>query len=634
MKKTIRLVELILVGNRKDYSIKFRKGFNCISGNTSTGKTSIFEMIDYALGSAEHKSYIEIGNTCSDVNLILYVGEELLKIKRTLFDFKAPIIVESWDENNNKFLFYGNYEIDSPKNKRSFAAFLIEKIGLADITIKGQTLSSRDILKYCYLRQTDIDNENILGEKRWEINIKRKAVFEIIFNIFNEGLEETKKIYDERKKELDSLLLKLAGIKDFVRELDVKDTAECCRYKEQLHAEISEAKKEIATLKKGGVTETDETLKLKIGIESLRNSINGYQQIITEQTQYIQKLSMLINQYTSEVNKKRLAVQGYQAFNEYEFLYCPNCLMPIEKNNDISSCYLCGREKTDNADEIIVLKSEIRSLSRKITELSKHITGEKEKLVIIDNSISDKVKLLKEKEFLLNHLSNNFVNTNIERIEHLNYDIGTKYHLIQKADENLKMFEEITRQEKIISDKREALLLLKNNIKAYKEEATDRDELFKKLSQIFSEILENFKYPKLSGAYIDSKDYLPYVRGRKYDDIGSSGGVTIITMAYYLTILLLGINDHFVHPGLLMIDSPRKNLGADNKDSDHEFKDEEIFRSIMRTLYSVAEARKDSLQLIIINNGYPEFIPSECVIAEFDADGRNGLKKGLIDDVE
>ena len=36
--------------------------------------------------------------------------------------------------------------------------------------------------------------------------------------------------------------------------------------------------------------------------------------------------------------------------------------------------------------------------------------------------------------------------------------------------------------------------------------------------------------------------------------------------------------------------------------------------------------------MIVVNNGYPDFLPRECVVAEFDADERHGLPKGLIDD--
>lgn len=631
---TIRLVELILIGNRKNYSVKFHKGFNCISGNTSTGKTSIFEMIDYALGAKKHKSYIEIGNSCTHVSLILYIGNELFKIQRPLFDFNAPIIVESWDEKNNKFLFYNNFEVDSPKNKRSFAAFLIEKIGLADINIKGQTLSSRDILKYCYLKQKEIDNENILNEKQWEHNFKRKAVFEIMFNIYNEGYEETKKTVDERQKELKDLEIKLNGVQEFISSFEVKDIVECYNYSKQLQAEIASAQSTINKLKKDNFVETDETLSLKNEINIIREKIQNLYLQKLEQSQYIHKLTMLMNQYSSEINKKELAIQGYIAFNDYEFAFCPNCLKPIIKSTDISCCCLCGSEKTDNTSEILVLRKEIKALNRKKNELIKHISSENLRLNTIENELKRSDKLLNEKEFLLNHLSNNYINPNIEKIEKLNYEIGTKYHLIQKTEENLKMFEEVDRQKKIIEDKKESLSILKNNLKAYKESETDKDNLFRELSQIFSDVLKEFKYPKLSTAYIDSNDYLPYVRGRKYDDIGSSGGVTIITMAYYLSIMLLGISEKFHHLGFLLIDSPRKNLGADNKDIGFEFKDEEIFNSIIKTMYSISESNKDKMQLIVINNGYPEFLPKECIIAEFDSDGRNGLMKGLIDDID
>ena len=76
MKTRIRLESLTLIGARKNYSVQFKDGFNLISGPTSTGKTSILEMIDYALGAKSHKSYIEIGNSCSQVELVLYIGKE------------------------------------------------------------------------------------------------------------------------------------------------------------------------------------------------------------------------------------------------------------------------------------------------------------------------------------------------------------------------------------------------------------------------------------------------------------------------------------------------------------------------------------------------------------------------------
>ena len=112
----------------KNYSVRFKDGFNLISGPTSTGKTSILEMIDYALGAKSHKSYIEIGNSCSQVELVLYIGKEKYLIRRQLFNFTAPVIVEDWSEEKKRFRFYNRLEVDTPSNPKSLSAFLIEKL--------------------------------------------------------------------------------------------------------------------------------------------------------------------------------------------------------------------------------------------------------------------------------------------------------------------------------------------------------------------------------------------------------------------------------------------------------------------------------------------------------------------------
>lgn len=67
-------------------------------------------------------------------------------------------------------------------------------------------------------------------------------------------------------------------------------------------------------------------------------------------------------------------------------------------------------------------------------------------------------------------------------------------------------------------------------------------------------------------------------------------------------------------------------------DNDTQKKDEKIFNATMKHLYEIAERNKECIQVIVVNNGYPDFIPNECVVAEFDSDQRNGLPQGLIDD--
>lgn len=633
MKKRLKIESLVLLGTRKNYTVNFHDGFNLISGHTSTGKTSILEMIDYALGAQSHKSYIEIGNSCSHVELTIVIGDEKFRVRRELFNFKAPVVVEDWREDKNKFLFYNRYEIDVPSNPKSLSAFLIEKLGLANLSISGQTFSFRDLFKYCYIKQTEIDNEDILGEKNWTKDFKRKATFEIIFNVYDNALEEYKRALEERKQEVHDLALQITGIQNFLKTVDIVDSEACKELEKSIRKEITELSAQLAEIKKGKGNISSEAIALRRRIEEIKSQITDLEETHRDQEQYLKKLRLLYNQYLSEVDKKELAIQGYLTFNQYEFLSCPNCLRPIKRTENAEVCCLCGSEKSDDTAETLILKNEISVLKRKANELLKFIEAEDRKYDAIIHEIHELRSALSEAEIELNHLSQGYIDPIMEQIEYINYEIGLKNRRLFELEKNSKMFREVERLSEVFKKKEESVELLKANIKALTANAVDKQTLMEQLSNTLYEILKAFEYPKLSTAYIDDKRYLPYVRGRKYNDIGSLAGVTLITMAYYMALLIVGSSKEYYHPNLLIIDSPRKNLGAQNTgEDDEEFKDEKIFNATIRHLYNTVESRKNDIQMIVVNNGYPDFLPHECVVAEFDAEELHGLPKGLIDD--
>lgn len=633
MKRRLKIESLTLIGMRKNYVVNFHNGFNLISGHTSTGKTSILEMIDYALGAHSHKSYIEIGNSCTHVELVILIGDEKFKIRRELFNFKAPVVIEDWRADKQKYLFYNCYEIDIPSNPKSLSAFLVEKLGLANITISGQSFSFRDLFKYCYIKQTEIDNEDILGEKTWTKDFKRKATFEILFNIYDNALEEYKRALEERKQEARELALQITGIQDFLKTVDIVDLGACKEIERIIRSEIAELSTQLTEIKKGKGNMSSEAIALRRQIEEIKAKLADLTEKHRDQEQYINKLRLLHNQYLSEIEKKELAIQGYLTFNQYEFLLCPNCLRPITHSENAEVCCLCGSEKSDDTAETLILKNEISVLKRKTNELLKFIDAEDRKYDTIIHETHELKAALTEAEIELQHLSQGYIDPLLERIEYINYEIGLKNRRLFELEKNLKMFQEVDRLNEVFKKKEKSIELLKSNIKELSANTVDKQTLIEQLSNTLYGILEKFEYPKLSSAYIDEKRYLPFVRGRKYDDIGSLAGVTLITMAYYLALLIVGSEDQYYHPNLLIVDSPRKNLGAQNtSNDDEEFKDEKIFNATIRCLYNIAESRKNEIQMIIVNNGYPDFLPRECVVAEFDADQQHSLPKGLIDD--
>lgn len=195
-------------------------------------------------------------------------------------------------------------------------------------------------------------------------------------------------------------------------------------------------------------------------------------------------------------------------------------------------------------------------------------------------------------------------------------------------EELTTLSDNIQKNENTLKDIREQIADIEND-------STDFSNIINRLSKRFSSILKSFQFPKLNNAYISDKNYLPYVRGTKYDEIGSLGAVTLVNIAYFLSILELSLElKKSYHPKVLLLDTVGKNLGTrEVEDGDDEFRDTKIFKSVFKYLVEFSEKYKSQMQLFVINNDYTEDIKESDIIMQFDGEGTRGYKYGLIDDV-
>lgn len=617
-----------LVGFNKNYEIKFRKGLNFISGPTSTGKSTILELIDYALGSDSHKSYIEVHQKCKDVEVELMLNGTLFKIRRKLFNFNLPIVVEIFDTEKNTFVHNGIYFQDSDEGQMTLSDFLLSKIGLDGVIITNQKFSFRDLFKYSYLKQTKIDNEDIYdAENNYVLNYKRKATFEIIFDIYDKLINDLKAQLKEKKDELSNDKTKYNGISEFLKNAGINDFSESEKVKYKINQEISELKNRLSIIKNKSFEDIDNTLVKELNSVIAKDKLNvlKLEKQLNDLNDYINKLILLSNQYDKEIEKLDAAIMGINLINKYDYLYCPNCMKPLSKHTN-TDCQICGKTMDEVVENIALLRAERISNVKKRNEIDKHIREQELKEETIENEIKKLSQVLSKNNRILSELTEQFINPYVEEIGLINLKIGEHYKELDELKKNLDFIKELNRLTLLLVQKQKEVDALDTKIKT-KKSSSDKDEVLIGLSSTFSNILKSFKFPKLSDSFINKNNYLPYVRGKKYNDIGSLGAVTLITMAYYLSILLESKSEDLNHLNLLMIDTPRKNLGSSSKEKD--FQDDEIYHAVIRYLIQVCEDNDDDLQLIIVNNGYPDFLPNDNLVAEFSSNG----KVGLIDDI-
>ncbi|MCH5586350.1 AAA family ATPase [Shimazuella sp. AN120528] len=635
MSKRLKLEKLVLKGYRKDYKVEFKSGLNFISGPTSTGKSSIAEMIDYALGDKDHKKYIEIRESCKDVQLDFSISKSKYRIVRPLFDFQKPVKLFRWNDKAQNY--NDDYELLDIKNSvnQSLSSFLLEELGLPkNLKIFNQKFSFRDLFKYSYISQTVIDSEDLLKEKQYGPSLKRRPTIEIIFNIYDQLLDELKTNAKAKSEEINVLENRRDGVDDFLKGLDMVERSFFEERKLEMEIELKEKTKKLTELKGKGKLNNSQSLELEHKIIESKEFIVLKETKIREQLDYLDKLFLLRNQYDSEIDQIEFIIDSDKNLKKFEFEVCPSCLHELNKiNNKENECTLCGTT-LDNLNELEIkaYKSELKKIKRKNNSLSQFITDQETNLSNLKREKQIKIGELQKLEFELDHLRKEYVSPFIEQIERFNFEIGSLKNKINEIENSLLVINNFYKLNEKIRYEKGIFQTIKDEIKSLEANANSKEDVIKDLSEKYSYILSEFSFPKLADAFLDDK-YLPFARGVKYDQLGSLGAVTMVTMAYFLSILIKGIEENNHHPGLLIIDSPRKNLGSDSK-GDDEFKDEAIFNSIITYFIHIHKIYGDELQLIVINNGHPEFLDDTFIAKKFDGDGTKDLPYGLIDDME
>ncbi|MEW2012670.1 MULTISPECIES: hypothetical protein [Microbacterium] len=150
--------------------------------------------------------------------------------------------------------------------------------------------------------------------------------------------------------------------------------------------------------------------------------------------------------------------------------------------------------------------------------------------------------------------------------------------------------------------------------KERKEQANrpDRDSVVRAISDRFVRVLRDFDYPKLSDAWLDAK-LIPTVRGSSYTK-ASSGGLTLITLAWVFALWEVAYELGALTSGLLIIDSPQKNLGHAARPGDSEFADARLVNNIYEHVEQWLTASGAGAQITFVDNSPPVTVDEHVVI--------------------
>ncbi|WP_195948413.1 AAA family ATPase [Paraclostridium bifermentans] len=577
--------KLIISGYEKeDVSLEFKKGLNVIAGASDTGKTYIFELLNYMMGASdipkeivEAKGYDEVFIEIEDYKNNIFTIKRHLHDKNSIFLYKCSYELRN---NNTAIKLENKHNANKDNNISKFL------LGLCDLNYskvlvnkegKSQNISFRNIINFIMLNEEQVISKKPIleGFEGYGGKTKHKNLFKTLItgveDKCNENSEEKKisKITIDTKIEmLDKLITRY---KDDLLELEKHDIS--CNYNEiestikSIKDNINEKKEKINTMEKDLETFLVKKIDIKSKIE--------YNLIV------IKRFKLLKQNYLSDLDRLEFIEDANFYINQLEVVHCPTCNANIEDESII-----------DNEELIIAINSEVDKLKKQIKELELTIESIENKNIRLNDEykdIEDKVKKL-DKEI------ENEIKPIIElKMESLQELLATRSMIHNK--------EYISKQLIIIKDDREKLIeerdgILEIQVNKYEINETNLDDICSEVAKI---LIECKLYENVNVEF-DMKSFDLMINKKKKGSFGK-GYRSIINSALILAIMNYTTSRSLPHTKLVIIDSPLTSYRGKDSAEDSE---DNISEDVKQGFYKyLSESFKDK-QVIILDNVKPQ----------------------------
>ena len=549
-------------------SIQFKKGLNVIFGSSDTGKTFIFQCINYMLGGSTPPKPIPESENYNLVGLVIetYEGKEY-KLERSLQggDFN---LYDSLTEDERVLA------VSNQSKSETISSFLLNVCNINGKKIrrnkqgKIQNLYFQNLKKYFAVDEVEIVTEKSLLttgqyiEKTFDMNTLRFLLTEEDDSSIISSLEVDSMDFKKGKLELYNELISQLNE-------DLKDS-EYQKIDEQIEKLDDSIKnyKEIYLSSKSELNKYDNEKDILVkAIYIQENELINKQEILT-------RAQLLRKQYICDIARLKATLEAGQYLDDTQTTNCPICDSNIKEIVNIPELTMAT-----NAE---IMK--INLLLRELEESQKIYTSEKDE---IDNSLESNKKHLNE--------------------------------VVIKIQDEIKVFlEDLSKNIKIYSDKKQELSRVKTLKEKLDEYVQKRDAInvtdkkkaaskvvFQELTsalmapivQEIEDILKAISFDNPQNPKIGfSETLLDFVIGTKNRKDYGKGYRAILYASFVIALLQYFRNKSF-QIGFVLIDSPLNPYKADSDKDDGK-----VPNNLAHNFYKYLYENVKNEQVILIEN--------------------------------
>lgn len=667
----MRIRGLKLVGPNRSYQVLFTsspdgatKELAVIAGEISTGKTTVLEFIDWCLGAKTHPEHDEIIANVRSAQLAIEVQPPTPSDGSPTEPMRYVIERALGGESTKAWLYSGDHDSMSrsplrslesnPADDNSISQYLLQLCGLGGLRLraaptqeesKTSVLSFRDVQPVWYLSNRRMDNASLALEHNFARSIKLVQIVNLFFGVSDGQSSALGQRVDELASEERELRRAFLILRTFLADagFDSLDSLDQKTDAVRVNAVARHQALKGIDERLAAATNFADDLRLAYRVASERTQ--ELENELRDRETLAKRLDPLRSQYADELRKLELVDESVGLFDSLLLVTCPACLRVLETTPtlDEGTCSLCHSQSQSDGDEAgvreppIDLAVERRSLKRRLNQLkqySQEVRVEAEKVrdgLVVSQAETERAQ--RDLDFATRDALSPFI---AER-DLLSQEAGSYRAELKSLEGSRAMMKQLQQKETELRQVEAALIVAKERKRTHAQTQSSSDIVLSRLGTRMEAILRDFGYPKVDQVWLDKK-LIPYVRGRRYDTVGSSGAMTLIAVAWQLSIFELAVEEGGGHPGFLLIDSPQKNLRAgrivEAADNDKVLAGEIVRNraNIVKNIYSHIErwlSANPGAQIIIVDNEPPESIDYAEVV-RFSGDP-NDPPYGLID---
>ncbi|UEG53560.1 hypothetical protein LLH06_01035 [Mucilaginibacter daejeonensis] len=641
--------KLTLVGSRKNYVIPFSSGLNIIHGDSDTGKSSILNLIDYCLGSADIDLYNEIENSGKYCLLEVDLNGKVYTIKRNIFEPSGYIEVFHSDTEGIDDVFPLQYGPNYAKEGHDgfISDFFLDALSIPKIETKQSPskadskmikLSFRDILKYNYLTQDDVGSKDLLDRKNFSVAVKNQETFKFLHNLLDINITELQRLISQRtslKKELDQ---KYTTIASFFRETQLRTEEALLNEKTEIQQKLVAIDSEIEVINKSMLASTQNDNELREMIADLQQSVGAKIQRIENLKRQISQNILLKNDYAQDIQKLKTSIHLSETLPPAQkTMDCPVCSNVLVYEN-------LAKQVSDTNPQL--LENELRSINRRSKDISDIIEENRNEVFLLEVEVGQIREQITQAKNLLDNQTKELISPFLAQRDGLLTAKAKFLEALNHTEYTLKIrnqLSEVTKRSAKIALELEKLNLSLEELKA---NTPTIGFVTNNIADYLKEFLTAVKMNHVYNVAVDSKSFLPKVRDKEYWQLTSGGVRTLVSVGYFIALLQNSASHPTNHPTFLMIDTIAKYLGKTKPeylaetDSAEDIKegivadDPTKYINMYNYLLKLCEGRAD-LQIIIVDNDIPQKLETNlrgAVVKQFSVDGYDNLPRGFIDD--